>query len=387
MPPDDLVYPEIETVTPEEAARLRARGITLPQMSEAAADPRQHSDFVDQRLRAVGFGITIGGYHLYVTEVALPLLLPDSLVDLSGRPALAISSAIYPSLDAARDAVRNAQPLASGTPSGTVRFAYFRSYGGVIMPTVFSDVSAPRTIGTARAAMAELGRTVSEELIAQALTIAGARLIGSVYTRIVGALNRWGRGPVRSQLEGALEREAAIQSRSSSGSTSNTNRVQGPDAITPPSGAVGASTEAAARLGRRIGEAVKGLTGGKRAAIAQRVSAAQLSPADAAVATGEASIAAFGRIGSTVRLPNGDLVVPSVMVGPNQPVFVVRPNGSVVPARATISVTQPLNINQPITISNVVVEPIQASTPTPRRREMSTYWRVPPAADMPQGTG
>jgi hypothetical protein len=106
MPDGDLVYPEIEAVTPEEAARLRGQGVNLPHASDAAADPRQHADFVDNRLVGVGFGIFIGGYHVYVTEVALPLLLPNRMVDLSGRPALAISPAVYPSLGDAQTAVR-----------------------------------------------------------------------------------------------------------------------------------------------------------------------------------------------------------------------------------------------------------------------------------------
>lgn len=374
MPDGDLVYPEIEAVTPEEAARLRARGVSLPQVSDATADPRQHSDFVDNRLVGVGFGIYIGGYHIYVTEVALPLLLPNSMVDLSGRPALAISPAIYPSLGDAQAAVRSAPALAAGAPAGTVRFAYFRSYGGVIMPTVFSDVSAPRTIGTARQAMSDLGRAVSEELVAVALTIVGARVLGAAYSRVVRALNRWGGAPVRSPLIEQAEREAAAAARrnrssppqvsggqpspASQAGTPSTEPVSGPSANTPPAGAASASAEAAIAQGRTIAETISTRPAGigKRAWIGQRVTAARLPQADAAAATGEASRVAFGRIGGTVRLPNGDLVVPSVQPGVNQPVFVIRPNGTVLPARATITLTEPINFAQPLTISNVVVE-------------------------------
>jgi hypothetical protein len=356
MPDGDLVYPEIEAVTPEQAARLRAEGVNLPQVSDAAADPRTHSDFIDHRLLGVGFGIYLGGYHLYVTEVGLPLLLPNSLVDLSGRPALAISPAIYPSLNDAQAAVRNAAPLAAGAPKGTVRFAYFRSYGGLIMPTVFSDVTAPRTIGTARQAMADLGRTVSEELVGVALSILGARILGGVYTRVVRGLNRWGGAPVRSTLLEQAEAEAAAASRKNPAGGTATETVKGPSAITPPSGAVSAETEGAAVQGRKIGDAVRGVQAGKRATLAQQVTTAQLSQANAVTATEEASRVAFGRIGPTVRLPNGDLVVTSVVNGPNQPVFIIKTNGSVLRARATITVTQPLSIENPVTISNVMTE-------------------------------
>jgi hypothetical protein len=111
----------------------------------------------------------------------------------------------------------------------------------------------------------------------------------------------------------------------------------------------------AAALGTRIGENVRSLPGGKRAAIARQVSDAKLGQDDAVIATGKASEAAFGRIGGTVTMPNGDKVVPSVQAGPNQPVFVVHPNGQVRMGRATIKVdvTNPQN---PLQISNIVLE-------------------------------
>jgi hypothetical protein len=362
--PGDTVTFDLEVPTPEEAARQRALGVTLPGVSEAAADPRTHSDFVDNRLIAVGYGVYIGGIHLYVTDVGLPLLVPQAMIDLSGRPALAIGPEIYPDRDAATAAVRRAAPLRADAPAGTVRYAYFRAYGGLILPTTLSDVSAPRTIGTAREAMATLGRTVSEELVATALSLLGARLIGGAYTRLVRALNRWGGAPVRPpQIEPPPARPPGTGAGTQPGTGTAPPRPPQPPAApppgaatTPPAGAATPASEAAAGLGRRIGEAVRRVAGGRIRAIAEQVTAARLPQADAAVATGEASRVAFGRIGGTVRLPNGDLVVPSVMVGPNQPVFVIRPNGVVRPARATISVTQPVNIQQPITVSNIVVE-------------------------------
>ncbi|WP_437673220.1 eCIS core domain-containing protein [Sorangium sp. So ce131] len=110
-----------------------------------------------------------------------------------------------------------------------------------------------------------------------------------------------------------------------------------------------------AQFGRDLGAKVKSQPSGKRAAIANGVSDANLSQADAAKATGEASKAAFGRI-AEVPMPNGDTVVASVQSGPNQPVFVVKPDGKVIMARATIEPTRPLNLERPITVSDIVPE-------------------------------
>ena len=101
---------------------------------------------------------------------------------------------------------------------------------------------------------------------------------------------------------------------------------------------------------------MKALPTGKRATIAKRVSGANLSQDEAVIATGEASKRAFGRIGGPVTPPNGDIVVPSVSVGSDQPVFVVKPTGQVLPARATISTAQPLDLANPLRITDVKLE-------------------------------
>lgn len=289
---------DLEVPTPAQAAELRRLGVQLPSVSAQSADARGHSDFVDRRLVAVGFGIYLGGFHLYVDGVALPIFVPQNYVSFAAPAGTPGNLAVFPSR---ADAER-----AAGSGPGS--FGYYRSYAGLIVPTLFTPTSTPRTCATMRQAMADLGNQVAHDLVAFALSYIGIRILSGVYSRLIRASQNIGTPtPVRSPVE----------------------------------------------IGARIGNEVRSMPGGRRVAIAQRVTAARLGQADAATATGEASRVAFGRIGGTVRLPNNDLVVPSVQLGENQPVFLVRPNGSVVPARATISQTQPLSLENPITLTNI----------------------------------
>ena len=301
---------DLEVPTPAEAEDLRRRGVQLPQVSGASSTPRTHSDFVDRRLEAVGFGIYLFGYHLYCGGIALPVYVPDSYVNLNLTAATPISDAIYPSREAALADI----PFGPRKPGESEPFAYYRGVGGLVVPTVFSPATTPVVVDTMLAARRELARQVQEELTVLALALAGGLLIRGAY----GIIKR---------IRGALSGRSA-----------------------------GAAEVSPSTLGQNIGEAVRSLPGGRRVEIGRRVSAAKLSQGDAAVATGEASRVAFGRIGGTVRLPNGDVVVPSVQPGMNQPIFVVRPTGEVLPARATISVPTPIDPVNPVKITDVKLE-------------------------------
>jgi hypothetical protein len=318
MAGDNSVNIDIEVVSPQRKAELRRLGVELPTGSGALGDPGNHSDFIDNRLSAVGFGIYVGGYHLYVTGVALPVLLPNALVDLSLCPASAIGPEIYDSLDAAKEAVRKASPLAAGSPVDTVRFAYWRGYGGLILPSVFSNVTAPRTMATARLAMSDLAQQVEREMSAMALSLLGARILSAAYSRLVRAVNSWGEQPV----------------------------------ILPGSNA----TKSASALGKRIGGRIKSLQRGKRVAIAEQVSAEKLPQFQAAEAVNAASQEAFGATGGTARLPNGDVLVSPAKIGDGSPVFLVRPNGRVLPGSADIQLTVPMSKTNPFTFTNVKTE-------------------------------
>jgi len=57
---------DFEQSTAQQAEQLRQRGVQLPQGSHGLADLRAHRDFVEQRVTAVGFGLSAGGYRRYV---------------------------------------------------------------------------------------------------------------------------------------------------------------------------------------------------------------------------------------------------------------------------------------------------------------------------------
>lgn len=302
---------ELEVPTPKESERLRQLGVHLPKVSAPSADPRSNNDYVDRRLTAVGWGIYVFGAYLYVDGLPLPAFIPNTYIDLNLRRAVPINESVYPDREAALNDIPSG-PLVSGEP---VPYAYYRAVGGLIVPTIFSPATTPRTIETLTGAMRKLGEEVSRELVVLALSLVGGMLLRGIISRFVRV------------------RETEVEER-------------------PPSGAV----EDPVSFGKKVGEEVAPLKAGKRATIAKRMTQAKFLQSDAVEATGEASRVAFGRTGGTVSLPNGDKIVPSVIVGENQPVFVVKPDGRVLAAKATISKTEPLDLANPIRITNLRTE-------------------------------
>lgn len=178
----DPIPAEFRDPTPEVAEQLKKLGVTLPKVSAETASPADHSDFVDNRLTAVGFSVYLGGYHLYCTKLDLPVLLPDGHVDFSLQSARPVSDVIYPDWASANAAVLASEwrpPLA--TP-----YAYYRGAGSaLIVPTIFAPATAPKTSETMAAARRLLGETVSHELEILALAIVGGMILRTVFAKIV----------------------------------------------------------------------------------------------------------------------------------------------------------------------------------------------------------
>jgi len=121
---------DFEQSTAQQAERLRQSGVQLPRVSERTADPREHQDFVDLRVKAVGFGITAGGYLLYCEGLSLPVLVPESHVDLGLMSAEPLNASIHPDRDAAL-----ADLAASSAPGPRhSRYAYYRGAAGALTP-------------------------------------------------------------------------------------------------------------------------------------------------------------------------------------------------------------------------------------------------------------
>ena len=169
---------DFEVPSPQRAAELRQRGIQVPQVSRHLADPRAHGDFVDGRVTAVGFGLTEGGYLLYCEGLPLPVLVPESQVDLGLTEATPSSAILYPD--------RNAALAASVSGSGPATYAWYRGAGGaLIVPTLFSPASTPRVARTMLEVRRHLGQTVERELKVLALNLTAARVLQGVFSRVV----------------------------------------------------------------------------------------------------------------------------------------------------------------------------------------------------------
>ncbi len=169
---------DFEAATPQRAEELRRSGVELPRASQGLGDPRAHRDFVDLRVTAVGFGITAGGYVLYCEGLPLPVLVPESQVDLGLTSAEPLSAAIYPDRDAALAAI----------PPGSrhTRYAYYRGAGGaLIVPTVFSPATTPRIARTMLEVRQHLSETVQRELKVLLLSLTGTRVLQGVFARVV----------------------------------------------------------------------------------------------------------------------------------------------------------------------------------------------------------
>lgn len=172
---------DVEALTPQRAEELRQRGVHLPRLSAEAANPRAHRDFVDLRVTAVGFGLTVGGYLLYCEGLPLPVLVPESHVDLGLKSTEPLNPSIYPDRDAALTDM-----AASASRAGLARYAYYRGAGGaLIVPTLFSPATTPRVAQLMLEVREHLGETVQRELKVMLLTLTGTRVLQGVFSRVV----------------------------------------------------------------------------------------------------------------------------------------------------------------------------------------------------------
>ena len=172
---------DFELTTPQRAEALRQRGVQLPQVSEEMAEPRAHRDFVERRVTAVGFGLSAGGYLLYCEGLPLPVLVPESHVDLGLMSAVPLNASIYPDRDTAL-----ADMAAGPTGSGHARYAWYRGAGGaLIVPSLFSPATTPRIARTMLEVRKHLGETAQRELKVLLLTLTGTKVLQGVFSRVV----------------------------------------------------------------------------------------------------------------------------------------------------------------------------------------------------------
>jgi hypothetical protein len=172
---------DFELPTPQRAEELRQRGVQLPRLSTEAANPRAHRDFVEHRVTAVGFGLTVGGYLLYCEGLPLPVLVPESHVELGLTSTEPLNPSIYPDRDTALTNM-----VASASRPGHASYAYYRGAGGaLIVPTLFSPATTPRVARLMLEVREHLGETVQRELKVMLLTLTGTRVLQGAFSRVV----------------------------------------------------------------------------------------------------------------------------------------------------------------------------------------------------------
>jgi hypothetical protein len=180
-----------------------------PTVSTKALDPRSNSDYVERRCTAVGYGIYVGvatvpggGYLLYCNGIELPVLLPAAYVNFSIARAVPVGTTIHNSREDAIKQVPNAPP-APGQPQS---YSFYRSTGGLIVPTVFSPGTTPRLVELIVESIRRLGKEVSDELTVVAITIVGARAVPIVVRGLVkvgdSALGKALKSPPKSASPG-----------------------------------------------------------------------------------------------------------------------------------------------------------------------------------------
>ena len=173
----------LELPTPQRAEELRQAGVQLPRVAQGTADPRAHPDFIDRRMTAVAFGITVGGYLVYCEGLALPVFVPESHVALGLQSTQPLNASLYPDWDAAQAALSKSAP-----GSAHARYAWYRGAGGaLIVPTVFSPATTPRIAQTMREARKHLSERVQAELKVVLLTLTGTKVLQGVFSYVVRA--------------------------------------------------------------------------------------------------------------------------------------------------------------------------------------------------------
>jgi hypothetical protein len=176
-PGNDLIWFEIEPDDPKRPGQINLR----------ASAPQDDARYIDRLVTAVGFGIYLGGYHVYCKDLEVPVFVPDGMVDFGLGIASEASNEIFDSADQARAAAAASQRQPA--------VAYFVGAGGaVVAPTRICPATAPQLVATMLEARQMLGKAVADELTVLAISLVGGMIIRAVVSRIVG-VQRGGKVP------------------------------------------------------------------------------------------------------------------------------------------------------------------------------------------------
>jgi hypothetical protein len=146
-------------------------------------NPLEDPNYIENRMEAVGFGIYLFGCLVYCKNMPMPIHVADSFIDFQVTNAEPIDNKIYADLASAQAAIK----AAPSTP-GVTRYAFYHgASGAVIVPTIFSPATTPRTLQTLLHARQLLAEEVQKELSFFALGLVGGMILKTAMTPRVQA--------------------------------------------------------------------------------------------------------------------------------------------------------------------------------------------------------
>lgn len=155
--------------------------------------PKDHARYIDRVVTAVGYSIYLGGYHVYVQGLELPILVPENMVDFSLGSVQDVSETIFGTREEALKA-------AAGDNPGQRQVAYFWGAGdAVVCPTVIGPATTPQLYSTIVSAIDQLVKEVQEELVMLAISLVGGMIARTILTRRI-SVKRGGNVPARKNL-------------------------------------------------------------------------------------------------------------------------------------------------------------------------------------------
>lgn len=179
-PTDELTWFEFEPDDPAKPGQINLR------VSSPKDDPR----YIDRVVTAVGYGIYLGGYHVFCQGVNVPVFVPENMVDFGLGVVSEASNQLFDTADQARAAATTSQRQPA--------IAYFVGAGGaVVAPTVMCPATAPQLVATMFESRQMLGKAVADELTVLAMSLLGGMIIRAVVSRIVG-VQRGGKVPPKT---------------------------------------------------------------------------------------------------------------------------------------------------------------------------------------------
>jgi peptidoglycan hydrolase-like protein with peptidoglycan-binding domain len=156
------------------------------------ADPRKSSRYIDNRVEAVGWGLyvgvldgEIGSFLVWCSGLSDPIRLPWKYTSFDTGPRTPVGKEGHG--DAFYDSHKQA---AAAAPDLGHEVAFFPTAGGMTAPTIFSPMTAPRVMQSAKTAFEQVISQVEEELIIVAISLVGMIAGRIAYSRV----NRIGKG-------------------------------------------------------------------------------------------------------------------------------------------------------------------------------------------------